>query len=932
MLNAREMSAKLLAGLGMVCALAVGAGAQTAQFSANQNFGSVAIGQTSAAATLTATFSAAETIGAPQALTMGAAGMDYAVSGGSCKAGQSYAVGATCTVTVTFAPKFAGTRNGAVVLQDQLGNTLGTAYLEGSGTGPQAGFQVQQNSTRTFPGNVIFPDRGVAVDGAGDIFVGNVNQAGFGDTMVEVPAGCVQAACVKQLPGKHDGIWGIAVDGAGNLFVADVSQPGQITEIPASGGYSTTKTLTGNLGLPVGVAVDGSGNVFVTDNTQSLKEMTAASGYATTTTVASGLSGPLGLAVDGSGNVFFADGANVKEILAVNGAIPASPTIKVLGSGFLGPDGLVLDASGNVYVTDSSTNHNGVWEILAAGGYTTVTNFAGGFTAPSGIAIDSASNMYVVDFFADDGFGFSGDFLDILPRSQAAGIAFPDPAPPGSTESGGFSDILTNLGTSPLTVSALTFSSNNFASDPGTTTCTASTVLAPGANCVLGFNFTPQAVGGSINGTLTVTDNSLNVAGSTQQVALSGQALYSPTVMVARAPSVALAQTLTVTITVQAAGGNPVPTGTVILYAGPATFGPTALVNGSVTFMVPAASMIPGAIPPGAGIIANISLTAAYTPDAASSNSYAGNIGQNTVMVTSTALLTPTVTVTPQLPRVASTQPITLTAAVNGGGGNPTPTGSVTLQASGGYTSLPATMVNGSANITIPGGSLPVGTDAVNVSYVPDAAGSNAYLPASGGDWVTVTAPPPPVSPVTPGFGSAAVGQTSAPTTVTLTFAEIVPAMEQPYAESFVYNAVRKTVDYGQLEFLKSGNRQPVPVTTRYYSRWQKRFLFTETTDAERLQYLLRKVYWLSGVLGESRPVWIADPRDAQYLNTTEADLLRMAADEAGAGLMVVDGEFAAATPQLLARAAEYEATLEAALNFTKPQFNESMRSGHANM
>jgi hypothetical protein len=167
---------------------------------------------------------------------------------------------------------------------------------------------------------------------------------------------------------------------------------------------------------------------------------------------------------------------------------------------------------------------------------------------------------------------------------------------------------------------------------------------------------------------------------------------------------------------------------------------------------------------------------------------------------------------------------------------------------------------------------------------------------------------------------------------VTLTFAEIVPAMEQPYAETFVYNAVRKTVDYGQLEFLKSGNRQPVPVTTRYYSRWQKRFLFTETTDAERLDYLLRKVYWLSGVLGESKPVWVADPRDAQYLNTTEADLLRMAKDEAGEGLMALDGEFAAATPALMARAPEYQATLEAALNFTKPQFNESMRSGQANM
>ena len=165
---------------------------------------------------------------------------------------------------------------------------------------------------------------------------------------------------------------------------------------------------------------------------------------------------------------------------------------------------------------------------------------------------------------------------------------------------------------------------------------------------------------------------------------------------------------------------------------------------------------------------------------------------------------------------------------------------------------------------------------------------------------------------------------------VTQTFAEIVPALEQPYAETFVYNAVRKTVDLGQLEFLKSGNRQPVPVTTRFYSRWKKQFVFNDTDDAERLKYLLCKVYWLSGVLGESKPVWIADPRDAQYLNTTDADLLRVAGDSGG--LITLDGEYAAATPALLERAPQYQADLEAALNFTKPQFNESMRSGHANM
>ena len=167
---------------------------------------------------------------------------------------------------------------------------------------------------------------------------------------------------------------------------------------------------------------------------------------------------------------------------------------------------------------------------------------------------------------------------------------------------------------------------------------------------------------------------------------------------------------------------------------------------------------------------------------------------------------------------------------------------------------------------------------------------------------------------------------------MTVTFAEIVPAAEQPYAETFLYNAVRKTLDQGQLELVKSGNRQPVPVTTRYYSRWQKKFIFTDTNDEARLEYLLLKTYWLSGVLGGNQPIWIADPRDAQYLNTTEADLLRMASHEAGEGLMAVEGGFASATPQLLARAPEFQARLDAALNFTNPQFNESMRSGQANM
>ena len=85
-------------------------------------------------------------------------------------------------------------------------------------------------------------------------------------------------------------------------------------------------------------------------------------------------------------------------------------------------------------------------------------------------------------------------------------------------------------------------------------------------------------------------------------------------------------------------------------------------------------------------------------------------------------------------------------------------------------------------------------------------------------------------------------------------------------------------------------------------------------------------------MLGEGKPVWIADPRDAQYLNTTEADLLRMAKDEAGQGLLTLTGDYAAPTPLLLSRADEFRARMDKALAITKPTFNEEMRSGHANM
>lgn len=169
---------------------------------------------------------------------------------------------------------------------------------------------------------------------------------------------------------------------------------------------------------------------------------------------------------------------------------------------------------------------------------------------------------------------------------------------------------------------------------------------------------------------------------------------------------------------------------------------------------------------------------------------------------------------------------------------------------------------------------------------------------------------------------------------MTVTFKEIFPSVEQPFAEGFIYNAVRKTLDQAQLELVKSGNRQPVPVTTRYYSVKQQKFTFNDTSEAQRQEFLAGKVYWLSGVLGGGAPIWLLDPRDAQYLNTTLEDLKKTMEALAGEGLirLAADTEFGTPTEALMGHASQYAQEILEALAFIRPSFNEEMRGGHTNM
>ena len=735
------------------------------------SFGTVAIGQTSPSQTVTLTFSSAGTTATELALTQGADKLDFAiVSGGSCTTGQSYQAGATCTALVTFAPQHAGLRMGALELRDASGALLAGTFISGAGSGPQVGFQLPTVAASGFPYLGITADKGIAIDGNSNIFLASYNSSTATESVVEVPAGCTANTCVKQLPGSFYGIWGLAVDGAGNVWVGDVGASGTITEILAAGGYASTKLYHGSFGNQIGVAVDGAGNIYFTGSTAgsaySVVELLAAGGYSTVKTLATGYNSLEGLTVDAVGNVFFTDTVDktLDEIVAANGSIPASPAIRTLASGLKSVQGVAVDSSGDLFVTTAGTSGAGIYEWLVNGGYANSILVSNGFNAPTGIAVTAGGDLFIVDSNQA-----GGSALFKIGRATTPGIAFPTPTAPGETDTadGPQRVTLQNLGNQPLSLATLTFSNANFSLDSSTTTCDATITLAAGDNCDLGVLFHPTSTGANITGTLSVTDNSGNAAGAKQSLPLSGAGLFTPAINLKISSSIiAVSQPLTLSIALNGGGGNAVPAGTVQVNA-PGYAAPVAvLVGGAASVTIP-----PGTLSPGA-----LTLAIAYIPDTASSIVYTPTTTQLSVTVTSTILNAPTVTVTPAVGFLSIGQALTVTVAVSQASGSPVPTGTISL-AGANYTSPATTLSSGTTTITIPPYSLVLGTDELVATYTPDSASTTIYVPAAGAALVAVNAAStaPAASPVD--FGSIGIGKTSAVHTIPITFpADATPA------------------------------------------------------------------------------------------------------------------------------------------------------------
>jgi hypothetical protein len=146
---------------------------------------------------------------------------------------------------------------------------------------------------------------------------------------------------------------------------------------------------------------------------------------------------------------------------------------------------------------------------------------------------------------------------------------------------------------------------------------------------------------------------------------------------------------------------------------------------------------------------------------------------------------------------------------------------------------------------------------------------------------------------------------------LSVTVKEILPSIEAKDTAAPIIDSLRKEVDRRQLEFLKSGKLVPVQFSSRYYDFKRNKWAFGKATDEQIAILLARKVFWQTRLVGGN--VWIGDPTEALYVESTVAHVLEVARGLAESGLMTIEGEWASANAALMAQSEKFEADMKSA-------------------
>ena len=480
-------------------------------------------------------FSAAGTLGSIAVVTEGATPLDFTnPNTGTCAGGTAYIAGQTCTVDVGFTPSSPGSRVGAVELL-ATGQLLATGYVQGTGVGPLVAFLP---GTQTSIGTSLSSPGGVAVDGGGNVYIGN---SGASQVLMETLTGGNYVQSTIGAGFMSPG--GLAVDGAGNVYVADFAA-NTVYEETLVGGTFVQSTVATGLNGPTGIAVDANGDVYIVNSgTQQVFMYTLWDGVYTQSTLGVGLVAPYGVALDGLGNVYISDpGAPAVYIEALSGGAYTQTSI---GSGFQQPEGLAVDALGNVYISDAGLKQV-LKETFSAGNYTQSVVPVTGLTSPAGLAVDGSGNLYIADYLGNQ--VLKEDY------ANATGFSFQS-TPVGSTSSDSPQTVtLENIGNAtlifpvpasganPSVPNNFLFNNSAVGACPLVPAGAAAGTLNAASSCLLPISFVPTA-GGLLAGSLVLTDNNLNIPNATQSMSLSGSGIIVPATLSMPTPGTKLAGT-----------------------------------------------------------------------------------------------------------------------------------------------------------------------------------------------------------------------------------------------------------------------------------------------------------------------------------------------------------------------------------------------------
>jgi len=443
--------------------------------------------------------------------------------------------------------------------------------------------------------------RGIAVDSAGNVYIvdaNTTNSGGNNDTVEEVFAatGQIQVIAgggstvpsttsgpVPALSASFNDVNSLATDEAGDLYISDycnnlvdkLSPAGQVTLV--AGGGSTAPSTTAEAATsaqlhgPTGVVADDAGNLYISDQcdnnvdqvnlaTGNIVVVAGGGSNAPTTTpvlaTSAKLNAPAELAVDGAGDLYIADDCN-NLVEEVTGLTTTSPQLAIVaGGGGTAPSTTPQSAPdahfGNV----------------------------------QGLAMDGVGNLYVAD---------SGNNVVSKVNTQAMALSFGNVA--ANTTSAPQSIALSNIGNAALSLASLSAATDFPLQTTGTCTVVSSPPqsLAAGGSCSLVYAFQSPSANGTYTESATLTDNTLNVTGSTQPISFTGTTTGGTSTPPAATPTFSpaagtytSAQTVTISDTTSGATiyyttNGTTPTTSSTLYSGAITVSATETVKAIAT-------------------------------------------------------------------------------------------------------------------------------------------------------------------------------------------------------------------------------------------------------------------------------------------------------------------------------------------------------------